>query len=100
MLFIVECKTAGQEFDKAYKDTLSDGGQLFSYWQQEQSTKWLVLYTSDYKDGVITYKAPTVNCSDDPNIVALAKKDMFRPIIQNGFSLHIRDVSVKEQSKI
>ena len=29
MLFIVECKTAGQEFDKAYKDTLSDGGQLF-----------------------------------------------------------------------
>lgn len=75
MLFIVECKTAGQEFDKAYKDTLNDGGQLFSYWQQEQSTKWLVLYTSDYKDGVITYKAPTVNCSDDPNIVALAKKD-------------------------
>lgn len=76
MLFIVECKTAGQEFDKAYKDTLSDGGQLFSYWQQEQSTKWLVLYTSDYKDGVITYKAPTVNCSDDPNIIALAKKDI------------------------
>ena len=76
MLFIIECKTAGQEFDKAYKDTLSDGGQLFSYWQQEQSTKWLVLYTSDYKDGVITYKAPTINCSDDPNIMALAKKDV------------------------
>lgn len=39
MLFIIECKTAGQEFDKAYKDTLNNGGQLFSYWQQEQATK-------------------------------------------------------------
>lgn len=75
MLFIIECKTAGQEFDKAYKDTLNDGGQLFSYWQQEQATKWLVLYTADYKDNKLSYKAPTLNCSDDPNIVELARKD-------------------------
>lgn len=75
MLFIIECKTAGREFDKANKDTLSDGGQLFSYWQQEQATKWLLLYTSDISDGKITYKTITINCSDDPNIVALAKND-------------------------
>ncbi len=75
MLFIIECKTAGREFDKANKDTLYDGGQLFSYWQQEQATKWLVLYTSDFVDSEIIYKAPTINCSDDPNYVALAKKD-------------------------
>lgn len=37
MLFIVECKTWGREFDKAFSDTKSDGAQLFSYWQQEQS---------------------------------------------------------------
>lgn len=75
MLFIVECKTAGREFDKAYKDTCADGGQLFSYWQQERATKWLVLYSSGIDGNKITYKAPTINCTDDPNIVIGAKKD-------------------------
>lgn len=75
MLFIVECKTAGKEFDKAYKDTCVDGAQLFSYWQQERATKWLVLYASGIDEESITYKAPTINCSDDPNIVIGAKKD-------------------------
>lgn len=76
MLLIIECKTWGKEFDKAYKDTMHDGAQLFSYWQQEQSTKWLLLYASDLNSaGEIIYKAPTVNCSDDANILLLAKKD-------------------------
>lgn len=76
MLLIIECKTWGKEFDKALKDTIHDGAQLFSYWHQEQSTKWLVLYTSEFKsDGDIIYKAPTINCSDDANILLLAQKD-------------------------
>lgn len=75
MLFIIECKTWGKEFDKALRDTLNDGAQLFSYWQQEQSTKWLVLYASDFVNGKIEYKSPTINCSDDANIAFLAKKD-------------------------
>ena len=75
MLLIIECKTVGKEFDKAYKNTELDGGQLFSYWQQERATKWLVLYASDFKDGDLTYRAPTISCSDDPNIVIGAKKD-------------------------
>ena len=68
-LLIIECKTFGREFDKAYKDTCMDGGQLFSYWQQERSTKWLVLYASGIDGDAISYKAPTINCTDDPNIV-------------------------------
>ena len=75
MLFIIECKTWGKEYDKALKDTYSDGAQLFSYWQQEQSTKWLVLYASNFADGKIEYKAPTINCTDDANILLLAKSD-------------------------
>lgn len=75
MLFIIECKTWGKEFDKALKDTINDGAQLFSYWQQEQSTKWLMLYASDYKEGKVEYKAPIIDCSDDANIVLIAKKD-------------------------
>ncbi|MBR4217799.1 MAG: type I restriction enzyme HsdR N-terminal domain-containing protein, partial [Bacteroidales bacterium] len=41
MLLIIECKTAGGEHAKALKILKEDGGQLFSYWQQERSTKWL-----------------------------------------------------------
>ena len=75
MLFIVECKTWGKEFEKALSNTKNDGAQLFSYWQQEQSCKWLVLYASDLRNGAIEYKAPTIDCSDDANIILLAKKD-------------------------
>ncbi len=86
MLFIIECKTFGREFDKAYKDTCIDGGQLFSYWQQEHSTKWLVLYTSGIDDDVLAYKAPTINCTDDPNIVIGAKKDSSIKLYTSAFT--------------
>ena len=43
-LFIVECKTYGREYEKEYKNIVNDVGQLFSYWQQERSCKFLVLY--------------------------------------------------------
>jgi type I restriction-modification system DNA methylase subunit len=84
MLFIVECKTWGREFDKAFNDTKHDGAQLFSYWQQEQSCKWLVLYASDIKDGIIDYKAPTISCSDDANLLLLAKKDKSIKLYRNA----------------
>lgn len=45
-LLIIECKRP-DEFDGAWRDTLEDGAQLFSYFQQEQATKFLCLYTSD-----------------------------------------------------
>lgn len=75
ILCIIECKTAGAEFNKAYKDTKNDGGQLFSYWQQERSAKWLILYTSDFDKGELTYKAATIHCEDDANLVKQAKRD-------------------------
>ncbi|MBR0220729.1 MAG: type I restriction enzyme HsdR N-terminal domain-containing protein, partial [Synergistaceae bacterium] len=37
VLFIIECKTWGNEFSKALNKTKQDGAQLFSYWQQEGS---------------------------------------------------------------
>lgn len=75
MLFIIECKTAGKEYKKAYNDTLADGGQIFPYWQQEGATKWLALYTSELVDNKIDYKCPVISCTDDPNFVMQAKKD-------------------------
>lgn len=75
VLFILECKTFGTEFMKAVKQTKQDGGQIFSYWQQERNAKWLGIYASDFKDGAINYNCSVVNCTDDANIVKLAKKD-------------------------
>lgn len=75
MLCIIECKTDGPEYSKELGNMNSDGGQLFSYWQQERSAKWLILYASTISAGKIEYTTESVDCSDDANILELAKKD-------------------------
>ena len=75
VLMIIECKTWGKEYDNALKDTKNDGAQLFSYWQQEGAAKWLVLYTSDLQGDSVVYKSPTVNCSDDNNLILQSEHD-------------------------
>lgn len=74
-LIIIECKTSGAEYNKEIKNTEEYGGQLFSYWQQENAARWLTLYTSDWKDGDIVVKSKVINCSDDANIIKMAEKD-------------------------
>ena len=49
-LLIIECKTFGKEFDKAWKDTLNDGAQLFSYIEQEKATQFVCLYASEFDE--------------------------------------------------
>ena len=74
-LIIIECKTSGTEFSKEKKNTDDYGGQLFSYWQQENATRWLALYASDWHDDSLSYKCLVISCSDDANIVKMAEKD-------------------------
>lgn len=74
-LIIIECKTSGTEFNKEKKNTDDYGGQLFSYWQQENATRWLALYASDWHDDSLSYKCFVISCSDDANIVKMAEKD-------------------------
>ncbi|MBW1615812.1 MAG: restriction endonuclease subunit S [Deltaproteobacteria bacterium] len=45
-LFIIECKTWGEEFDKEKIKMEEHGGQLFSYLNQDKNAQFLVLYTS------------------------------------------------------
>lgn len=75
VLFIIECKTYDKEYDKEYKNTIVDGGQVFSYLQQEKSTKWLSIYASNYENGSVIYKTDTIKVFDDNNILKLAEKD-------------------------
>lgn len=64
VLFIIECKTAGAEFNHELDNMRTDGGQLFSYWQQEQSCQWLMLYASDFVDGKLKFSAASVSCNE------------------------------------
>lgn len=63
-IFIIECKTAGAEFNRELNNMLADGGQLFSYWQQEQNCQWLMLYASDF-DSDLKFYAKSVPCSQN-----------------------------------
>lgn len=75
MLLIIECKTYGTEYNKALKILKEDGGQLFSYWQQDRSTQWLCLYASDFFNDKIEVKYQSIRCGDDNNLLKLAEQD-------------------------
>lgn len=75
LLMIIECKTYGTEYNKALKILKDDGGQLFSYWQQDRSVKWLGLYASDIINDKLIYKNDIIKCSDDENLKLLAQTD-------------------------
>lgn len=45
---IVECKKDLKELEKEKSQMLDDGGQLFSYYQQDKNAEVLVLYTYDF----------------------------------------------------
>lgn len=68
-LLIIECKTSGAKFNEAWNDTLDDGAQLFSYFQQEPATKFLCLYTSDIVDGKVLPEYKLINVQDNQDLL-------------------------------
>ncbi len=68
-LLIIECKTPGREFRKAWKRMLIDGGQLFSYAQQARDTKFLCLYASDFDGDTLTYENYIVTLVDNDRLL-------------------------------
>lgn len=67
---IIECKTAGKEFDDAWAKVKRNGGQLFNYWTLF-GTKHLCLYASDYSSETnkLTYSS---------NIIIFEKEDQIQ----------------------
>lgn len=86
ILFIIECKTFGEKYNTELSYLKADGGQLFSYWQQEKSCKWLCLYSSDFYAGNIIREGVVINCSDDPNLILLSRKDKTIELYSNAYS--------------
>ena len=53
---MIECKTWGKEFEKELKNIQKDGGQIFSYFQQDRDAEFIMLYTSHFDSKIIEYK--------------------------------------------
>ncbi|RUM59491.1 MAG: hypothetical protein DSY59_04345, partial [Persephonella sp.] len=81
-LMIIECKTWGKEFEKEKQRLKKNGGQLFSYLQQERNAKYLVLYTSGIFENnesyFIDYDNVIIKVIDDEKKVKECKKNQKR----------------------
>ena len=70
---IIECKTYGNEFDKAWQKTLTDGDQLFSYAQQIKRTQYLCLYASDIENENVIYEDRIMTLKDNEDYLKTLK---------------------------
>lgn len=86
MLFIIECKTFGNEYDRALDILKQDGGQLFSYYQQEKSTKWLMLYATGYENGKIEHQVNTIPVFDTEEALERYLKNKTIQLYENAHS--------------
>ena len=62
---MIECKTYGQEFDKAFNRLKKDGGQLFTYFQQDKNADVLMLYASELEKNGFDYKNEIIHIEED-----------------------------------
>jgi len=71
---IIECKTFGNEFEKEKKRLYKNGGQLFSYYNQDRSADILMLYTSDFVENEIISDSLIIKVTDDEDIITKCKE--------------------------
>jgi len=62
---MIECKTWGAEFEKEFKNLERNGGQLFTYFQQDKDADVIMLYASQLQGKNIEYKNIIVKIEDD-----------------------------------
>lgn len=81
---LIECKTMDgkedDEFNKAWRKTLQDGGQLFNYYNTYRQAQYLALYASDFVEGEprCSYRLITMTDNKDylesnPNLLSFEK---------------------------
>ncbi len=69
-LLIIECKTAGEAFNTEWEKTKDNGGQLFSYLQQDTDTQYLCLFCSDYIDNTLKSSYYLIAVKDDKDLIS------------------------------
>jgi len=77
---IIECKTFGKEFKKEWKEMQFNGGQLFTYIEQEKEIEFVCLYASDFDEKtkersieqrIISHKDNKKILDEDPKLKSL-----------------------------
>ncbi len=61
---MIECKTHPEEYEKEKESMQENGGQLFSYWQQDSNADYLCLYTSFVSEDELKYECAIVAIED------------------------------------
>ncbi len=62
---MIECKTWGNEYEKEKNRMIDNGGQLFSYLQQDKNTRFLGLYASHLNnDNLVVYENAIIHIKD------------------------------------
>tara|TARA_R110001583_G_scaffold174587_1_gene329037 strand:+ start:602 stop:4240 length:3639 start_codon:yes stop_codon:yes gene_type:complete len=62
---MIECKTWGVEFDKEFKNLEKNGGQLFTYFQQDKDADVIMLYASELDGKEIKFRNEIVKIEED-----------------------------------
>ena len=62
---MIECKTWGTEFDKEFKNLEKNGGQLFTYFQQDKNADVILLYASELDGEAVKYRNEIVKIEED-----------------------------------
>ena len=61
---MIECKTFGSEFKKEFLNLKKNGGQLFTYFQQDRDVEYLILYASKFEQNKIEYVNEIIKIED------------------------------------
>lgn len=70
---LIECKRA-DEFDRYWKKTMADGGQLFRYFNSYRQAQALCLYMSDFINGDIKRMMNIISMIDNEQLLETDKK--------------------------
>lgn len=71
---MIECKTIGTEHTKEHNKMLKDGGQLFTYYALDRDAKYLCLYSSSVKNGIIEYKNDIIPVEEEWRALSTSKE--------------------------
>ncbi len=75
-LLVIECKTWGNEYEKEKIKMMENGGQLFSYLQQDKNTRFLCLYTSRVNENnIINYENAIIQIKDREETLRLLEEN-------------------------
>jgi type I restriction enzyme M protein len=85
-ILIIECKTAGREFDKAWRDTRSTGAQLLTYADRERTVKFVCLYAADMENEAVQFEHYIITLTDVPNLVEQYAGKEIKPLFYSAIT--------------